>query len=71
MAGTAVTQQSHVPLRQANKIQATGDEDAAEEVILQESFTKDVVEEVDASTTQHTHHRSETSREKWRVLARF
>ena len=33
MTGTAVTQQSTMPLRQHNQIQATGDKDAAEEVV--------------------------------------
>ena len=49
-----------VPLRQVNQVQATGDEDAAEEVVPEEAFTKDVAKEADASTTQHTHHRSVT-----------
>ena len=71
MAGTAVTQKSPVPLRRGNQIQATGDEDAAKEVKPEEAVTKNVAEEVDTSTAQHTHHRSETSREKWRILARF
>ena len=54
MAGTAVTQKSPVPLRRANQIRATGDEDAAKEVVLEEATTKDVAEEVDTSTAQHT-----------------
>ena len=71
MAGTAVTQQSPVPLRQVNQIQATGDEDAAEEVVPEEAATKDVTEEADASSAHHTHHRSENSREEWGILAGF
>ena len=71
MAGMAVTQQLPVPMRRVNKIQATGGEDAAEDVVPEELVTKDVEEQADASTTQHKHHQSETSREKWRILARF
>ena len=56
MVGTAVTQQPPVPLRQANQIQATRDEDTAEEVIPEESVTKDVAEEAYNPTAQHTHH---------------
>ena len=44
MAGTAVTQQSPLSLRQANQIQATGDEDAVEEVLLEEAVINDVEE---------------------------
>ena len=43
----------------------------AEEVVLEEADTKYVAEELDASTAHNTHNRSETSREKWRILARF
>ena len=71
MAGTALTQQSPVPLRQVNQVQAMGDEDAADEVVPEEEFTKDVVDEADTSTAQHTHHQSRTSREKWSILALF
>ena len=53
-----------MPLRQSNQIQATGEEDADEEVVPEEAVTKDVAEEAVDSTAQHTHHRSETSREK-------
>ena len=49
MAGTAVTR--------ANQIQATGDEDAAKEVVPEEAVTKDVAEEADASTAQNKHYR--------------
>ena len=59
MAGTAVTQQSPVPLRRENQIQTTGDEDAAEEVVPEEAETKGEAEEADASTVQHTHHQPE------------
>ena len=55
MAGTAVTQQSPVPLRRANQIQATGDKDAVKEFVPEDAVTKDVAEEADASTAQHTH----------------
>ena len=51
MAGTAVTQQSPVPLRRVNKIQATGYEDGAKEVVPEEAVTKDVSEEAGASTS--------------------
>ena len=71
MSGMALTQQSPVPLRRANQIQATGDEEADEGVVPEDVVTKDVAEEAEASTAQNTHHRSETSREKWRILARF
>ena len=71
MEGTAVMQQPPVPLIRANQVQATGDEDAAKEVILGEAVTKDVAEEADASTAHNTHHQSGTSREKWRILAQF
>ena len=71
MAGTAVAQQSPVPLRRANQIHATGDEGAADEVVPEEAVTKDMKEEVEALTAQNKHHRSETSREKWRILAQF
>ena len=50
MAETDVTQQSPVPLRRVNQIQARGKEDLAEEVVPEEAVTKDVVEEADAST---------------------
>ena len=55
MVGTTVTQQSHVPLRRKNQIQATGDKDADAEVVPEEAVTKGVAEEADASTAQHTH----------------
>ena len=66
-----MTQQSLVPLRRANQVQATGDEDAAEEVVPEEAVTKDVEDDMDDSTDQYTHHKSGTSRDKWRTLARF
>ena len=66
-----MTQQSPVPLRRANKIQVMGDKGADEEVVPEEAVTKDAAEEADASTAHHTQHRSETSRRKWRILARF
>ena len=55
MTGTAVTQQSPVPLRRSNQVQATGDEDAAKEVVTEEAFTKGVVDEAHTSTALHTH----------------
>ena len=64
MAGTAVKQQSPVPLRGANQIQATGDEDAANEVVLEEAVTNNVVDNADASTDPHKHYQTVTSREK-------
>ena len=45
MSGTALTQQSPVPLRRANQIQATGDEEADEGVVPEDVVTKDVAEE--------------------------
>ena len=62
MVGTAGTQQSPVPKRQADQIQATGDEDVAEEVVPEEAVTKDVAEGADTSTAQNIHHQSETLR---------
>ena len=45
MAGMAVMQQSTVLLKlQANKVQATGSEDATEVVVPEEAVTKDVVD---------------------------
>ena len=60
-----------MPLIKANQVQATGDEDAAKKVVPEEVVTKYVAYKADASTYQHTHHQSVTSREKWRILARF
>ena len=71
MARMTLTKQSPVPLRQANQIKATGDKDMAKEVVPEEEVTKDMTEEADASFVQHTLHCSETSREKWRILAWF
>ena len=71
MVGTAVMQQLPVPIRWANQVQATGDKDAAEEVVQEEAVTKDMADESDALTTQRTYHPSGTSREKWSILARF
>ena len=50
MTGTAVTQQTPVPLRRLNQVQATGDEDVAEGVLLEEAFAKDVAEKLYTST---------------------
>ena len=69
MAGTAVTQQPPVPLRRGNQVQATGNEDAADEVVPEEAVTKDVAGEADALTDHRTNNQSETSRDKWRILA--
>ena len=71
MAGTAVTQQSPVPLRQANQIQATGDKNVDEEVVPEEAVTNYVAEESYTSTAHHAHNKLETSREKLRILAGF
>ena len=71
MAGTEVMQQSPMPLIQANQSQATGEEDAAKEVVPEESVTKYMTKEAGASTAQHTHHQSVTLREKWGILERF
>ena len=64
-------QQPPVPLIRSNQIKATGDEDAAEEVIPEEAFIKDVGEEEEAPTSQYIYSRPGTSRENWRILARF
>ena len=61
MSGTAVTQQSPVPLRQVNKVEASGDEDESEEVVPEEVVAKDVADEADASTAHNTHNQSGTS----------
>ena len=71
MVGKAVTQQSSMPMRQSIQIKATGDKDTAKEVVPEEADTKDMAEEADASTADHTHHRSEISRDNWRILVRF
>ena len=42
-------------MRKVNQVQAMGDNDAAEEVVSEEVVTKNVVEEADAKTAQHTH----------------
>ena len=47
-----------------------GAKDVAEEFVLEEGVTKDVADEADSSNFQNTHHLSETSWEKWRILAR-
>ena len=60
-----------MPLGRVNQVQATEDEDVAEEVVPEKSVTKYVVDKADASTAQYTHHQSGTSRKNWRVLARF
>ena len=66
-----MTQQSPVPLRRVNQVQTKEEEEEAGEVVPEEAVTKDVVDEADVSIAQHTNHQSGTSREKWRVLARF
>ena len=71
MAGTAVTQHSPVPLRQANQIQATGDKNADEEVVPEEAVSYFVAEESFDSSAHHAHNKLETSREKLRILAGF
>ena len=60
-------QQSPVPPRQENQVQATGDKDADEEVVPEEALTNDMVDDADASTAQHTHHQSGASREKSKI----
>ena len=71
MAGTAVMQQSSMPLRRVNQTKATGDKEASEAVVPVDAVTKDVAEEADASTTQNTNHQSEISRDNWRILEQF
>ena len=51
-----MTQQQPVPLRRVNQVQAMGDEDLVKKVVPDESVAKDVEEEADASTAQHTNH---------------
>ena len=70
MTGTAVIQESpvHLALR-ANQVQATGSEDVAMEVVLEEAITIDVAVEAESSTAQHAHHQSETSRGGVTILA--
>ena len=59
----SVTQKSLVLLiQQENQVQATGAKDASKEVVPEEVVTKDMVDEADASTAQHIHHLSESSR---------
>ena len=48
-----------------------GGKDAAKEVVPEEAVNKDVADEVDASNDQYTQHQSETSWDKWMILARF
>ena len=48
-----------------------GDKEGGEEVVREESVTKDVAEDADASTSQNTHYQSGNSREKCRILERF
>ena len=48
-----------------------GVEDVDEEVVPEEAVTKDMAEKADTSTAQHINHRSETSREKWRIWSGF
>ena len=64
-------QQSTVTLRRENKVQATGDKDAAKKFVLEEAVNKDVADEADASTAHNTHNQSGISREKWSILSRF
>ena len=47
-----------------------GDEDVYDEVVQEEAVTKDVAGESDNPNAQHTHHQSETSREKLTMLVR-
>ena len=51
-----------------NQVQAMGAEDVAEEVVHEEAITKDVADKAETSTTQHTHKKLETSREKLIIL---
>ena len=65
-----VTQQSSVLLIKGNQVQATRVKDAAKAIIPEEAITKDVVDDVDNSTSPHTHNQPGTSREKWTILVR-
>ena len=67
MAGTLVTQQPPVLLRQMNQVQVMGYEESYEKVVLEEAVTKDVAEESDASTAQYIYHRPGNSKEKWKI----
>ena len=62
MAGTAVMGQPPVLLKRENLVQGTGYKDAAKEVVIEEVVTKNLVEEVKASTDLHSHHLSGNSR---------
>ena len=71
MAETAVTQQPPVirTLRE-NQVQATGAEDASDEIVPEEAVTKDVADEAEYSTAQHTHNQSDNLRHKMTILER-
>ena len=59
MLGTSVMQKSPVLfIIRTNQLQSIG----AKEVVPEEAFIKDTVDEADASTIQNTHHISGTSR---------
>ena len=47
-----------------NQVNATEPKEEDEAVVEEEAFTKDVKNEVGASTSQNTRHQFETSREK-------
>ena len=71
MLGTAVLQQSPMLLTlRENQAQATGSKDAAEGVVPEVAVTKYVADEAEASTAQNTHHRSETSKDKLKIMER-
>ena len=62
MEGVSVMQQSPVLMILSNQVKATGAKYAADEVVPEKAFTKDVTDKAYASTTMYTHHQSVTSR---------
>ena len=49
---------------QENQVQATEAKEEEKEIVEEEAVTKDVEDEVGASTYQYTRHQFETSRDK-------
>ena len=71
MEGTAVMQQSSVLMTlPENQVQETGAEDTSNEIVPEETVTKDVADETEYSTTQNTHHGSDNLRDKLKILER-
>ena len=53
-----------------NQVQATEPKNEGEAAVEEEAVTKDVKDEVGASTSQHTYHQFGTSREKKMISKR-